>query len=119
EIMQATRLSGRRLRAGPRHQARFFEPRRPEPVINAAEKSGCNPRATVTKCGLQGAGVILAPALVRYATNRGQFMAKRRSSRSSSSFKIHTTPPGSTTVIISLIVFILGVIGALVFVPVL
>jgi hypothetical protein len=46
-------------------------------------------------------------------------MAKRRSSRSSSSFKIHTTPPGSTTVIISLIVFILGIIGALVFVPVL
>ena len=38
-------------------------------------------------------------------------MAKRRSSRSSSNFKIHTTPPGSTTVIISLIVFILGVIG--------
>jgi hypothetical protein len=73
----------------------------------------------VTKCQLQDAGVILAPALVRYATNRGQSMAKRRSSRSSSSFKIHTTPPGSTTVIISLIVFILGIIGALVFVPVL
>ena len=43
-------------------------------------------------------------------------MAKRRSS---SGLKIHTTPPGSTTVIVSLIVFILGIIGALAFVPIL
>ena len=46
-------------------------------------------------------------------------MAKRRSSRSSSSIKIHTTPPGSTTVIISLIVFILGIIGAVTFISIL
>ena len=46
-------------------------------------------------------------------------MAKRRSSRSSSSIKIHTTPPGSTTVIVSLIVFILGIIGYVTIIPVL
>jgi hypothetical protein len=62
----------------------------------------------MTKCQLQGAGVILAPALIRYATNRGQFMAKRKRS---AGISIKTTPPGSTTVIISLIVFILGIIG--------
>jgi VIT1/CCC1 family predicted Fe2+/Mn2+ transporter len=61
----------------------------------------------VTKCQLQDAGVILAPASVRYAKKQGQTMAKRRSS----GISIKTTPPGSTTVIISLIVFILGVIG--------
>jgi hypothetical protein len=49
-------------------------------------------------------------------------MAKRRSSRSSRSssrIKIHTTPPGSTTTIISIIVFILGILGAVVFIPIL
>jgi len=44
-------------------------------------------------------------------------MAKRRSQRSAISFR--TNPPGSTTVIISMIVFILGVIGAVAFVPIL
>jgi VIT1/CCC1 family predicted Fe2+/Mn2+ transporter len=62
----------------------------------------------VTKYRLQDAGVILAPASVRYAKKQGQSMAKRRSS---SGIHIKTNPPGSTTVIISLIVFILGVIG--------
>jgi hypothetical protein len=42
-------------------------------------------------------------------------MAKRRSS----GISIKTTPPGSTTVIISLIVFILGVIGAMTFISIL
>jgi hypothetical protein len=44
-------------------------------------------------------------------------MAKRKSRRSAISF--NTNPPGSTTVIISMIVFILGVIGAVAFVPIL
>jgi VIT1/CCC1 family predicted Fe2+/Mn2+ transporter len=61
----------------------------------------------VTKCQLQDADVILAPASARNAKKQGQTMAKRRSS----GISIKTTPPGSTTVIISLIVFILGVIG--------
>ena len=42
-------------------------------------------------------------------------MAKRRSS----SFEIHTTPPKSITTIISIIVFVLGLIGALTWVSIL
>jgi hypothetical protein len=43
-------------------------------------------------------------------------MAKRKSK---AGISIETTPPGSTTVIISLIVFILGIIGAVVFISIL
>jgi hypothetical protein len=61
--------------------------------------------------------VILAPALAHYASkNRGQSMAKRKSK---AGFSLETTPPGSTTTIISMIIFILGVIGSLVWVAIL
>ena len=43
-------------------------------------------------------------------------MAKRKSK---AGISLKTTPPGSTTTIISMIVFILGVIGAVAFVPIL
>ena len=38
-------------------------------------------------------------------------MAKRRSSRSSSGFKFRTTAPKENTAILSIIIFILGVVG--------
>ena len=44
-------------------------------------------------------------------------MAKRKSRKSG--FEIVTNAPGSTTVIISMIVFVLGIIGAIALVPIL
>jgi hypothetical protein len=44
-------------------------------------------------------------------------MAKRRSRKAG--FSLVTNAPGSTTTIISLIVFVLGIIGAIAFIPIL
>lgn len=45
--------------------------------------------------------------------------AAKRKSSSKSAVLIHTNAPHSTTLIISVIVFVLGVLGALVFIPIL
>ena len=44
--------------------------------------------------------------------------AARRRSRSRSGFHVKTSAPHSTTLIISVILFALGVLGALVFIPI-
>ena len=45
--------------------------------------------------------------------------ARRKSSSHKSAVLVHTNAPHSTTLIISVIVFVLGVLGALVFIPIL
>jgi len=55
--------------------------------------------------------VILAPASVRYAITQGAFMAKRRAAAASPSFKFRPTAPKENTTILSIIIFVLGLIG--------